>query len=534
MENRFAKTCLAASSLLVSSCNVLGNSTATFRAPIAADVGSTSVAAPASASSGIPSVPTSPVDATPSQSPSPIASPTASPTSKVSPSPSPSSIQTPSGATYYLSPAGSDSNNGLSAESPWLSPNHALNCGDTILAAPGSYSASNFQSGKWGTVSCTAGNNVAWLKCATFDACKISASTQGIYVDESYWGVQGWEVSTNTTTSGACFTAAPRFSNPVTIHHIIFANNVANGCMGSGFNQYDNSTKASADYVAIVGNIAFNAAQGSDACYSGIGIYQPIAVDTQAGTHMFIAGNFSYGNYDPPNCNGTASTDGEGIIIDTMDFSQGGGTPYTQQVYVKNNMTLGNGSFGLQVYNNQVGSAHAPVYFTNNTAYGNIRDTNQNKEGAGEITIIAALNTNASYNISETSSVSAPGGGHAVYGFALSGGGFSDTVASNWIDGVSGNNTFIYSSGSFAFGLNTMGTSPLFTNPVIPGAPACSGTANTVSCMAQTISDFTPTNAAAKSYGYQVPITTNVADPLFPQWLCNVNLPAGLVTRGCQ
>src|SRR6202043_725660 len=37
----------------------------------------------------------------------------------------------------------------------------------------------------------------------------------------------------------------------------------------------------------------------------------------------------------------------------------------------------------------------------------------------------------------------------------------------------------------------------------------------------------------AKAYGYQVPSTTSVSDPLFPQWLCNVNLPAGLVTMGC-
>lgn len=44
---------------------------------------------------------------------------------------------------------------------------------------------------------------------------------------------------------------------------------------------------------------------------------------------------------------------------------------------------------------------------------------------------------------------------------------------------------------------------------------------------------FTPTNAAAKTYGYQVPISAQVYDPLFPLWLCNVNLPTGLVTMGC-
>jgi hypothetical protein len=51
--------------------------------------------------------------------------------------------------------------------------------------------------------------------------------------------------------------------------------------------------------------------------------------------------------------------------------------------------------------------------------------------------------------------------------------------------------------------------------------------------MATVIANFTPATAAAKPYGYQVPTSTSIVDPLFPQWLCNVNLPAGLVTPGC-
>jgi hypothetical protein len=52
-------------------------------------------------------------------------------------------------------------------------------------------------------------------------------------------------------------------------------------------------------------------------------------------------------------------------------------------------------------------------------------------------------------------------------------------------------------------------------------------------CMATMISNFTPTVTAAKAYGYQPP-GGNVYAPLFPQWLCNVTLPSGLVTKGCQ
>ena len=41
--------------------------------------------------------------------------------------------------TYYMSPTGSDSNNGLTAATAWATPNHAVNCGDVIIAAAGSY-----------------------------------------------------------------------------------------------------------------------------------------------------------------------------------------------------------------------------------------------------------------------------------------------------------------------------------------------------------------------------------------------------------
>jgi hypothetical protein len=168
------------------------------------------------------------------------------------------------GNTFYLAPAamgGRDSNSGLLAGAPWLSPNHTLNCGDVILAAPSaSYNSANFISGRWGKVYCPDGNNVAWLKCATFDACKITsnAGPAGMLVDQSYWGVQGWEV---TMTAGAiwggCFLAVPDDRQPQGIHHIIFANNVANGCQASGFASSNRRDKASVDYLAIVGNVAF-------------------------------------------------------------------------------------------------------------------------------------------------------------------------------------------------------------------------------------------------------------------------------------
>ena len=280
-----------------------------------------------------------------------------------------------SAATYFISPNGSDSNDGLSASLPWLSPSHSLNCGDVIIAAPGEYSAGDFYTGKWGTVNCPEGNNVAWLQCATFDTCKISSTTtQGMYVDTSYWGVQGWEVTTSSYIYGTCFNIQPRSSS---IHHIIFANNVANGCMGGGFSASSRASSASVDYIVFVGNIAYNTARAGGVCTSGFNIYQPIASDTAAGTHMYIAGNFAYDNHDANPCGGTAPTDGEGINFDTFDFSQGGGPAYTRQSVAQNNIVVGNGGRGILVNNNNTGGSHASFYVKYNTAYGNNSDSVQ-------------------------------------------------------------------------------------------------------------------------------------------------------------
>jgi hypothetical protein len=140
----------------------------------------------------------------------------------------------------------------------------------------------------------------------------------------------------------------PNYSIPVEIHHIIFANDVANGCQIGGFSTANNGTTASVDYVAFVGNIAYNSLQGNSSCTSGFSIYQPIASDTLPGTHIFIAGNFSYENFDPNPCAGAIPTDGEGIILDTLDGGQSGlPHPYAQQVVVENKLVFLNGGRGI-------------------------------------------------------------------------------------------------------------------------------------------------------------------------------------------
>jgi hypothetical protein len=434
-------------------------------------------------------------------------------------------ILPPPGATYYLAPAsagGNDSKNGLSPTTPWLTPNHSVNCGDTIIAAASTaYSGFSFGAGlQWGKVTCPAGNNVAWLICQTFDACKIPTGTAGMTVNASYWGVAGWEVNT-VGTGGPCFQEASPSST--IIHHVIFFDDIANGCDAAGF--ADNNYGTGADYFVVLASIAYDAVQGNAACNEGINVYEPAPSDSLPGTHIYIAGNFSFDNVDPNPCGGGTPTDGEGVSLDTLSA-----VPYTQQVVADNNIILANGGRGLLVGNN----TPAPVYFRHNTVWGNNSGAPFNTNECGEIGLQSATNTQAFLNLAVTNTANVCGS-NPPYAFYVSSTTTGDVVYQNWGYSASGYNDLLYETSGFSYGPNnTFGTNPQLANPVAPGAPSCSGYANVPACMAAVIANFTPTNAAAAGYGYQTPSSTAVYDPLFPQWLCNVNLPVGLVTMGCQ
>ncbi len=439
-------------------------------------------------------------------------------------------IMAPTSTTYYLAPAsagGNDSNDGLSPGSPWLSPNHAVNCGDTITAvASSSYDQANFQFGKWGTVTCSPGAtaSVAWLKCATFDACKLTATNQnGMWVTSSYWGVEGWEVQA-LGGQAICFAAYPPTSN-ANIHHIIFANNIANGCYGAGFQPVNNGS-AGVDYFVLVGNIAYNAAQQSAQCGSGISITAPAQTDTLPGTHIYVAGNFVWNNFNPASCAGGKPTDGEGIIFDTFDANS-----YTQQAVIENNIAFLNGSSGFRVDVTTM----APIYIVNNTSFGNNGDHNMNSLECGEITLQESNGIHVANNIAMTNAATGCGT-NPNFAFYVADSGSANSIdlnlgysASGYNAGSGGSPTFSYVTG------NILGFNPNFVNAPIsnPGPPKCGSSTNVANCMATTIANFFPQASAASGRGYQAPTSIQPSDPLFPTWLCNVNLPSGLIPNHC-
>lgn len=436
------------------------------------------------------------------------------------------------GATYYLSPSGNDSHNG-SYDSPWLSPKHNLNCGDEIIAESGWYYANNFNAGHWGYVYCPSNNNVAWLKCATFDTCKIYSTNEGINVDHSYWGVQGWEVTIASGTNGFCFGAAPSYANWVNIHHIIFANNVANGCQAGGFSTY-NLGNSGVDYVVIVGNIAYNAIQGGAECYNAISIYQPVQTDWNSGTHIYIADNFAWGNYQPNYCGGVQAWGGDAIILDTFDGSGSSlPNPYGAQAVVQNNVVLGNGGHGIEVQNNVRGSYHAPIYLTYNTSWGNEAKYNQQTNHlCAEVLLNSVYNTQEHHNLIATKSAYECAG-NPMYALSVYNVNGTVWIYSNNAFGYNGQNAFKWAYGSFTYDSNNvLGVDPYLDNAYVPSAPSCGGTGTVANCMGWLTTNFLPTVTSAKSYGHQWPGNYSY-DSLFPQWVCNVNIPNDLIKRGC-
>ena len=436
---------------------------------------------------------------------------------------------------YFLSPSGNDSNSGLSTGSPWLTPNHSVNCGDTLTAAAStSYSSANFGSGKWGTVTCPGNNNVAWVQCVTFAACGSSdSSIDAMKISANYWGVQGFTFTT-PAGNGACIAIVP--PSTVSIHHIIIANNVISNCFFSGITSAPNGS-AGVDYLAIIGNAVYNAAQTSSGCQQGISIYEPVATDSLPGTHIYIAGNFAWGNVDHNPCDGGAPTDGEGIVLDTLNGCQTSmPLPYAQQIAVVNNITVFNGGRGTLIGGGCAGVSNtlARVYFRNITAYGNNTDTNQNVAGCGEIELAGTTGTQISLSIG-AAALALGCGANAIYGISVINGDSTQSVNNSFAFGQSGQNTLNFNNPGFSFGPNlTTGVSPAFANPVKPSAPSCGSASSVPNCMATVIANFTPTNASASGFGYQTPSGSPVVDALFPQWLCSVtNFPAGLVSMGC-
>ena len=552
---------------------IAGAKAATYT-PVSSDTGhtlTTTVTATASsgATASATSAPTVPIVAASPGSPPPVAS---------------GSVPFVALHTYYISPTGSDSNNGLTAATAWKTPNHSVVCGDVIVAASGSYSAM----GSWGTVSnCpstsggidgTGGIYFSVLLCGGADlgssGCNISTtSSTAIDIAKNNWAVEGWTVTTSgkqrSFQCDATATGTTLVSYQAFINDISFNSQQAYDTDDGGRNH--NSPGNGCDYQAVIGMIAQNSAQ-DPICLGAIDAVGPSHIDTNAGTHIYFYGNFSFAHVNPT-CQ--KSYDTEDYMFDTWDTHN-----VNYQGVVANNigfdairecvmMTEGTSFTNtptVKIYNN--------TCFHDNTATGGDWVDGEihlgvPKNGSWVFTVI----NNIAYQPLASSN---GGGGLAAMSIAnpltslTNGGAGNQNVfrASNtscratycnstfdvmtWgVPATLGTNTFI----NPAF----QNTADLLANRV--GAPNCTGFASTTACMgwnAQTsklttpsvISDLIATAIGSAPYysavagkGYQLSSTTCAANSDYPKWLKGVvylywngstlTENAGLVTKPC-
>ena len=296
-------------------------------------------------------------------------------------------------------------------------------------------------------------------------------------------------------------------------------------------------TTLGVDYISVVGNIVYNSSGTSAYCATGIEIYEPVAYDSQPGTHIFVAGNFSYANVEPTSCGGNAPGDGEGVEFDAWDGSQTGTPMYSQRGVIDNNVFLANGGPGIEVFRNSTDTTpNSTIYILHNTVWGNNSNPSEVVPAylVGEILTYSAKNIQVFENIAVTSAVESGAASRPIYAYWISNGNNTDNFYQNVGSAVGGTVNGTYGSSGFAYAPNNLfGINPEFPNPVVPGSPNCRLATSVPNCMAAVIANFMPAEAAATAYGYQLPSASQTDDPLFPRWLCNVNLPVGLVTMGC-
>lgn len=450
--------------------------------------------------------------------------------------------------TYYMAPTptGNDSNNGTSPSTPWASLAHSMVCGDVVIAAPGTYGGQPV-----GTVSScpstsggidgTGGIYTATAVCnGNVGTCIVAGTVQ---VSHSNFAIEGFQAN---NVGGRCFFVDATASGTTRVGYVAFINDISNGC-DDGYTTGDNALNHNVpgnggDEFAVVGSIVYNS-NTDPICVSALDNPGPANLDSIPGTHIFWYGNYIWGNNYL--CN---PSDGEGVMLDTLDAHG-----YTGQAVVKNNLVWNSARYNLQVFQQAYNSSAPVIKIYNNTSYSGFAGTTPGTTGGAVGDFNFQLdggfpwNINIFNNIIKTQSAHGAKGTADVYAI-LVGGANPGAVVHNGGSGIqnilkgamtscdnscdAGNNEVAFNS--FSIGTNTYldpllsNTSDLLTSR--SGAPACSSFVNATACMGwnantqtlttpSVIADLAPTATGTAGKGYQRPSTTCSSDADYPTWL---------------
>lgn len=317
--------------------------------------------------------------------------------------------------TYYVSGTGSDSNDGLTQATAFLTLQHAANLtqpGDTVYALNGTFT--NSCAGCDVLDISTPGTPSAWITYAAYPGQTPTISFngwQGILFESTaaYIQVSGFTVVGNNynvtlaqalaqsytnpdpTLNGNCIASDGRLGTAtVKPNHLKILNNTIHACGGGGIGT------AQSDYVTISGNTIYDTSWYSIYGSSAISTWENWNSDSSTGYKMFITGNRIFGNANlVPTLGSPVATDGEGIIVDSTRNSAYqasiGLDPYTGRTYIANNVIYSNGSAAIEVFE----SNHVDV--VNNSSYQDVYVSAVS--GRGEMNVNEATDVNVFNNI---------------------------------------------------------------------------------------------------------------------------------------
>ena len=358
-----------------------------------------------------------------------------------------------SGRTYYVSGAGSDTYNGLSAFRPFRTLQRASDLtspGDVVYVMNGDYRNSWRNSHILHiTRSGLPGAYISYLNFPGHRPRIVVGphNWQGILIHASYIKIRGFELRGgaddisldyarsqrlnlgNPTTNANGIAADGR--NSVTYRNIVLRGNYVHHMPGGGI-----SVNA-CDHVTIENNTVHSCAWWSPHQCSGISVLGSRDAGLPGTDYKTIVSkNICHSNRNYiGTVDGNRITDGNGIIIDCNKNTQFLGVPaYNGRTLVTNNLCYNNGGTGIHAYN------CALVDIINNTAYFNNQTPTLNQ---GEIIAVACHSTKLFNNIL----------------YARSG----KICQSNWYNvGVQYNFNIYFNGSVSAMGLNDLVANPRF------------------------------------------------------------------------
>jgi len=398
--------------------------------------------------------------------------------------------------TYYVSGTGSDSANGLSTATAFLTLQHAANLsqpGDTVDVMNGTYTNTICATcdvldiynpgtpNNWITYQAYPGQSPVisfngW-EGILFEPTAAYIEVNGFTVVGNNANVTLAQAKAQSTTNpdpafnGNCIAADGRKGTPTARpNHILILNNVISECGGGGI------ATAWSDYITISGNTIYNSAWYSIYGASGISTWENWSSDSSTTYKMFITANRLFGNSELVpvfNNNPPEITDGEAIIVDSTRNSAYNSTndplpPYTGRTFIANNVIYSNGSSAIEVFQ----SDHVDV--VNNSSYQDV--TNPPVSGRGEMNLNQASDVNVINNIFYSAIGQNP---------VAVDRGTTSSIMLNYNLYFNGSNT-----GDVANGPNDLTANPLYVDPVdssplnvllteSPSSPAVgSGTSN--------------------------------------------------------